>query len=130
MESHGLQSNGSNDATVKTGQTAIWRKQDVEKIIRMIEDEGLEIAGEPCYAVGTDPLDLQPDMCATRCPTHPSHTDVMKIMLAGYPVTSLGFVITRPRKSALLYDAHAVAGRQIKIATRDAGHQGLIRRTF
>ncbi|XRB07674.1 methyltransferase [Pycnococcus provasolii] len=89
---------GSNDATVKTGQTAIWRKQDVEKMIRMIEDEGLEIAGEPCYAVGTDTLDLQPDLCSTRCPTHPNHTDVIKIMLAGYPVTSLGFVVTRPHK--------------------------------
>ena len=86
---------GSNSHTLEAGATAIWRKQDLEKMIIKLRSDGFDI-GEPCYATGVEQLDLHPDKCQIRCPSDIRVTDHVKMVLSNYPMTSMGFVIRRP----------------------------------
>ena len=42
---------GDDSHPLEAGQTAIWRKQDLEKMIAKLRSDGFEI-DEPCYATG------------------------------------------------------------------------------
>jgi len=80
----------SNDDTIESGPTVIYRRRDIEELVRRLESRGHHV--EPLI-VGPDthPLDFHVDV-----PPY-THVPHIKLMLAEYVATSVGLVIRRGR---------------------------------
>ena len=78
----------SNDETVGDGPTVLYRKRDLEDVIRTLRDRGHEV-DDLRVAPDIDPLDFYVD-------APPYHTEPhLKLRLMGYTSTSVGLVIRR-----------------------------------
>jgi len=87
------------ERTVERGDTALWRKQDVERLWRDHGSLGYSMP-EPCWHAGTHLLDVQPDV--------PPYSDYaaysqrsaevkhIKLMIGEYMCTSMGWVAQKP----------------------------------
>jgi hypothetical protein len=78
----------SNDETLDTGPTVIYRRRDIEELIRRLRDRGHEVE-ELRIAPDMHPLDFHVDM-----PPY-SHNPHLRLMLDRYVATSLGIVVRR-----------------------------------
>jgi SAM-dependent methyltransferase len=75
----------SEEATVDFGETVIYRRKDIEKLISLLKREGYGI--EMDWSYGKMPLDYFVDI-----PPY-SHNPHLKLRLCGYTVTSVGLII-------------------------------------
>eukprot|EP00873_Tetraselmis_striata_P002088 jgi/Tetstr1/422352/TSEL_013193.t1 len=73
------------ERTVERGDTALWRKQDVERLWRDHGSLGYSMP-EPCWHAGTHLLDVQPDVPPYSIDKH------IKLMIGEYMCTSMGWV--------------------------------------
>jgi 2-polyprenyl-3-methyl-5-hydroxy-6-metoxy-1,4-benzoquinol methylase len=79
----------SNDETVETGDTVIFRKKDIQTLIYRLELDGYEVA-EMDWSYGTSPLDYYVDIPPYK------HNPHLKLMLDGYVTTSIGLIVRKP----------------------------------
>jgi hypothetical protein len=79
------------DETVERGDTALWRKQDMQRLWEDHLSLGYEMQ-EPCWNAGGHLLDVQPDVPPYTIDKH------IKLMIGSYMCTSMGWVA---RKAAL-----------------------------
>jgi len=80
----------SNDETVESGHTVIYRRRDMEELIRRLRERGHQ-AEELRLAPDAHPLDYHVD-----APPY-SHHPHIKLMLSQYVATSIGIVVRRGR---------------------------------
>lgn len=80
----------SNDETVDKGHTVIYRRRDIEELIRRLRDRGHEVQALR-IAPDAHPLDYHVDM-----PPY-SHQPHIRLMLDRYVTTSVGIVVRRGR---------------------------------
>jgi hypothetical protein len=75
------------DKTLETGSTVLWRKKDIEQLVR-----DLKILGYKVYPIhwgaGNGPMDRTPDVAP--------YSDHLKLALSGHFVTSFAIVIQKP----------------------------------
>ena len=80
----------SNDATIETGGTVIYRKRDLERLCQILEERGHWV--EP---LRIEPGTLPPDYFVD-VPPYPSNPH-LKLLYGSYVVTSVGLVARRGR---------------------------------
>ncbi|UWU23550.1 hypothetical protein N2601_25155 (plasmid) [Rhizobium sp. CB3060] len=78
----------SNEETVETGDTVLFRRKDLERFIERMRDEGHEVEGLTVAPTAT-PIDDHVDV-----PPY-SHNPHLKLLLGQYVSTSVGIVIRR-----------------------------------
>ena len=83
----------SNDQTLESGDTVVFRQRDIEQLVKMLRNEG-HFVEEIDYSLGGLPEDYAVDV-------HPHQQDVhLKLQLDEYVVTSIGLIIQK-RKNRL-----------------------------
>jgi hypothetical protein len=78
----------SEDSTIEIGDTVLYRKKDLEKLIQKARMEGFEIDMDWNY--GGQPLDYYVDIPPYQ------HNPHLKLLLSGYTATSVGLIISKP----------------------------------
>lgn len=79
----------SNDGTVEDGPTVIYRKRDIENLVRRLEALGYQV--EPFKAAPhSHPLDFHIDAPPYKTNPH------LKLRLMGYSTTSVGICVRKP----------------------------------
>ncbi len=79
----------SNEDTIETGDTVIFRRRDIQAIIDRLSAEGYDVE-EMDWSFGTSPLDYYVDLPPYKQNTH------LKLMLSGYITTSIGLIVRKP----------------------------------
>ncbi len=80
----------SEDETIETTDTVLYRKKDLERLSQMLKDRGHSV--EPLrIEAGTMPPDYLVDVPPYRAATH------LKLLLGSYVTTSVGVVVRRGR---------------------------------
>jgi len=77
----------SNDTTIEQGGTVLFRKKDIERIVKNLRAEGHKI--EIDYSSGTLPLDDFIDVAPYKQNPH------LKLELASYVITSIALIIQK-----------------------------------
>ena len=82
----------SNEDTLSSGSTVLWRRKDVEELVQDLKGFGFATRGV-CFSSGRHPADQQIDV-----PIHGKYnaTNHMKLQLANHIITSVGWVARRP----------------------------------
>jgi SAM-dependent methyltransferase len=78
----------SNNDTVESGDTVIFRRRDIEELIKRLTDEGYHVE-EMDWSYGADPLDYCVDVPPYK------HDPHLKLMLGGYVCTSIGLIVRK-----------------------------------
>lgn len=84
----------SDDKTIETGDTVIFRKRDIDKVVKELRDAG-HFVEELDYSLGSQREDFQVDFLPHKQEVH------LKLQLGGYVVTSIGLIIRKKEKSGL-----------------------------
>ena len=84
----------SDDKTIATGDTVVFRKRDVDKVVEELKNMGHHVE-ELDYSVGDLPEDCQVDFLPHKQEVH------LKLQLGDYVVTSIGLIIRKKEKSGL-----------------------------
>jgi hypothetical protein len=79
----------SDDDTVETGGTVIYRRRDIQSLIDRLTREGYHVA-EMDWSFGTQPLDYYVDLPPYKQDVH------LKLMLGKYVTTSVGLIVRKP----------------------------------
>ncbi|GIL39834.1 hypothetical protein [Roseiterribacter gracilis] len=80
----------SNDETVETGGTVLFRKRDFEAVIERLEKAGHKVAPLDLRP-GAQPVERYVDIAPFRDEPH------LRLALMGYATTSMGLIVTRGR---------------------------------
>jgi SAM-dependent methyltransferase len=78
----------SNDQTLETGGTVLYRRKDIEALIRRLEHAGHTVATMD-WSVGDRPLDRHVDVAPYSTDRH------LRLEIAGHACTSIGLIITK-----------------------------------
>lgn len=78
----------SNSKTVDFTETVLFRKKDIEEIVRQLRKDGYEI--EVSFNQGKGPADNHVDIPPYKQTTH------LKLLIGKYKVTSIGLIIKKP----------------------------------
>lgn len=78
----------SNQETVESGDTVIFRRRDIETLIDRLTSEGYHVE-EMDWSYGTSPLDYYVDVPPYKQDPH------LKLMLGGYVCTSIGLIVRK-----------------------------------
>lgn len=79
----------SNDETVESGDTVIFRRKDIQELIDRLLLDGYKVE-DMDWSLGTHPLDYYVDVPPYKQQTH------LKLLLGGFVTTSIGLVTHRP----------------------------------
>lgn len=79
----------SEHETVEFGETVIYRRKDIEKLVAALHASGYGV--EVDWRYGDRPLDYFVDIAPY------SHNPHLKLRLADYTVTSIGLVVSKPK---------------------------------
>jgi hypothetical protein len=81
------------DKTIETGGTVLWRKKDIEQLVRDLEILGYKVF--PIHwGTGTEPLDQTPDVAPYSGDRH------IKLNISGHVATSFAIIIQKPEGDA------------------------------
>ncbi len=87
----------SDDSTLETGDTVVFRRRDLEKFVREIEKMGHYVEDRD-YSMGGLPEDYQVDV-------YPHQQDIhLKLQLNEYVVTSIGLIIRKKKERTGLFN--------------------------
>jgi hypothetical protein len=78
----------SNDETLETGGTVLYRKRDIEALVRRLEHAGHRVEVVD-WRAGADELDQHIDVPPYSADRH------LRLLIAGHACTSIGLIITR-----------------------------------
>ncbi len=84
----------SDDETIETGDTVVFRKKDIDKVVAALRKRG-HFVEELDYSLGAEPEDFQVDFSPHKQKIH------LKLQLDKYIVTSIGLIIRKKEKSGL-----------------------------
>jgi len=84
----------SDDETVDSGDTVVFRKKDIDKVVAELRNKGHYVE-ELDYSLGAEPEDFQVDFIPHQQKIH------LKLQLDKYVVTSIGLIIRKKEKSGL-----------------------------
>ncbi len=84
----------SDDKTIETGDTVVFRKRDIDKVVKELRDAG-HFVEELDYSLGSLREDFQVDFLPHKQDIH------LKLQLGDYVVTSIGLIIRKKEKSGL-----------------------------
>jgi len=84
----------SDDKTIETGDTVVFRKRDIDKVVKELKDMGHYVE-ELDYSLGGQREDYQVDFSPHKQEVH------LKLQLGDYVVTSIGLIIRKKEKSGL-----------------------------
>lgn len=84
----------SDDKTIETGDTVVFRKRDIDKVVKELRDAG-HFVEELDYSLGNLREDFQVDFLPHKQDIH------LKLQLGDYVVTSIGLIIRKKEKSGL-----------------------------
>lgn len=84
----------SDDKTIESGDTVVYRKKDIEKAVAYLRCKGHYVE-EPDYSLGNEPEDSQVDFIPHNQKVH------IKLQLDKYVVSSIGLIIRKKEKSGL-----------------------------
>jgi hypothetical protein len=79
----------SDEDTVETGDTVIYRRRDIQSLIDRLIGDGYHVE-EMDWSFGTKPLDYYVDIPPYKQNIH------LKLLLAGYVTTSIGLIVRKP----------------------------------
>ncbi|MBA1274730.1 class I SAM-dependent methyltransferase [Pseudomonas azotifigens] len=86
----------SNDETIETGDTVLYRKKDIEQLVSKLRNQG-HIVEDMDWNYGTHPLDYFADMPPYK------HNPHLKLRFGDFLITSIGIIIKRPQVKILDY---------------------------
>ncbi|WP_114240540.1 methyltransferase domain-containing protein [Dyella sp. C9] len=78
----------SNQDTIESGDTVIYRRRDIEALIDKLTSKGY-LVEEMDWSYGTSPLDYCVDVPPYK------HNPHLKLLLAGYVCTSIGLIVRK-----------------------------------
>lgn len=81
----------SNDRTIETGNTVVFRMKDIERVVKKLRSEGHHVE-ELDFSMGGLPEDYAVDVFPYKEDTH------LKLQLGEYVVTSIGIIIRKKKK--------------------------------
>jgi hypothetical protein len=84
----------SDDKTIETGDTVVFRKRDIDKVVKELRDAG-HFVEELDYSLGSLREDFQVDFLPHKQDIH------LKLHVGDYVVTSIGLIIRKKEKSGL-----------------------------
>jgi len=79
----------SNSSTISSGDTVLYRRQDIEKIIQSLRKDGHAI--DINFTAGSTPIDIFIDLPPYK------HNPHLKLQLGKYIVTSIGLIIQKAK---------------------------------
>jgi SAM-dependent methyltransferase len=85
----------SDDDTIEKGDTVVFRKKDIDKIIAELRSRG-HFAEPLDYSLGGEREDFQVDFLPHQQKVH------LKLQLDNYVVTSIGLIIRKKEKSGVI----------------------------
>jgi hypothetical protein len=84
----------SDDDTIESGDTVVFRKKDIKKVVAMLRNKGHYVE-ELDFSLGEEPEDSMIDFIPHNQKIH------IKLQLDKYVVTSIGLIIRKKEKSGL-----------------------------
>jgi SAM-dependent methyltransferase len=84
----------SDDKTIESGDTVVFRKRDIDNVVKELRDMGHYVE-DPDYSLGGQREDYQVDFTPHKQEVH------LKLQLGEYVVTSIGLIIRKKEKSGL-----------------------------